>query len=123
VFVFDGDGQLRVVHGNYTDYRYGPGAAAAKTRSAPGEEEKPGAPAKASPKKKNKLSYKEKIELETLERELDELEAKKVALLDKMNDASQPHDVLLEAATAYEDTETRIAEMTERWLELSDKEQ
>jgi ATP-binding cassette subfamily F protein uup len=125
VFVLDGTGVVKDIHGNYTDYRELFEISAkqqakldkAKAEKAEKEEEK----IEVAPVKKSKLSYKEQRELETIEKELEDLEVKKKSIVDLMNDTNQSHDALANAAIDYQKMEAAIDLKTLRWLELQEK--
>ncbi|MEP7168897.1 MAG: ABC-F family ATP-binding cassette domain-containing protein, partial [Bacteroidota bacterium] len=121
VFVFEGEGKIKDIHGNYTDYR---------NESAEGGRQTAVEKAyKVIDKKDNKtiqnankgLSFKEKKELETLEKEMSALEKQKQELITKMSDGNLAHDKLQKCSLLYNDTLKLIDLKTERWMELSDK--
>lgn len=120
VFVFDGDGKIKDIHGNYTEYRSIIEEAPAKK-----SERKPTLPpvvvtAEAPTKKKVKLSFKEQKELETLEQEIALLEKKKEMLLSKMN-SEIPLEEIQKCSLDFQETEKKLDEKSMRWLELSEK--
>ena len=120
VFVLDGTGTVKDIHGNYTDYRsiFEQGG---KQQEIPKQiEEKVVAKQEPPAKKKNKLSFKEQHELDTIEKELAKLEEEKKKLIERMNDTTLSHDELAKAAIDYQKTEEKIDEKTMRWLELQE---
>jgi ATP-binding cassette subfamily F protein uup len=125
VFVLDGTGVVKDIHGNYTDYRELFEISAkqqAKLDKAKAEKaEKEEVKIEVAPVKKSKLSYKEQRELETIEKELEDLEVKKKGIVELMNDTSQSHDALAKAAIDYQKIEETIDLKTLRWLELQEK--
>lgn len=85
LFIFEGEGNVRVYNGNYTDYRVERDEAEdAKKAALKAEKTKSMAAPAPAPAAKNKLSYKEQKEIETLEKEIAELENKKTVLNEKM---------------------------------------
>jgi ATP-binding cassette subfamily F protein uup len=85
LFIFEGEGSVRVYNGNYTDYRVERDEAEdAKKAALKAEKVKSMAAPAPAPAQKNKLSYKEQKEIETLEKEIAELESKKIAINEKM---------------------------------------
>jgi ATP-binding cassette subfamily F protein uup len=118
VFVFDGDGEIKDIHGNYTEYR----SIIEETPSKKAERKPtlPAAVAEAPAKKKVKLSFKEQKELETLEQEIALLEKKKEMLLNKMNTALSV-DEIQKCSLDFQDTEKKLDAKSMRWLELSEK--
>jgi ATP-binding cassette subfamily F protein uup len=85
LFIFEGEGNVRVYNGNYTDYRVERDEAEdAKKAALKAEKTKSMAAPAPAPAAKTKLSYKEQKEIETLEKEIAELENKKAVLNEKM---------------------------------------
>lgn len=118
VFVFDGDGEIKDIHGNYTEYR-----SIIEETPLKKSDRKPTLPsvavAEAPAKKKVKLSFKEQKELEALEQEIALLEKKKEMLLNKMNTAL-PVDEIQKCSIDFQDTEKKLDSKSMRWLELSE---
>jgi ATP-binding cassette subfamily F protein uup len=118
VFVFDGDGEIKDIHGNYTEYR-----SIIEETPLKKSDRKPTLPAatvvEAPAKKKVKLSFKEQKELESLEQEIALLEKKKEMLLNKMNTAL-PVDEIQKCSIDFQDTEKKLDAKSMRWLELSE---
>ena len=85
LFIFEGEGNVRVYNGNYTDYRVERDEAEdAKKAALKAEKTKTMIAPTPAPAAKTKLSYKEQKEIETLEKEIAELENKKAVLNEKM---------------------------------------
>jgi ATP-binding cassette subfamily F protein uup len=118
VFVFDGDGEIKDIHGNYTEYR-----SIIEETPLKKSDRKPTLPAaavvEAPAKKKVKLSFKEQKELEALEQEIALLEKKKEMLLNKMNSVL-PVDEIQKCSLDFQDTEKKLDSKSMRWLELSE---
>ncbi len=119
VFVLEGTGKVKDIHGNYTEYREKledlPNKKKTVAKVEVIEEKKP-EPAK----KKNKLSFKEQHELKEIEKEIELLEKKKKVLMDMMNDGSIPHEKMQKIAADYKAAEATIDEKSIRWLELQE---
>ncbi|MEO5572360.1 MAG: ABC-F family ATP-binding cassette domain-containing protein [Bacteroidia bacterium] len=121
VFVFEGEGRIKDIHGNYTDYR--------NEATANSQQSAVDKAYKQIGKKNNKtdqpakkgLNFKEKKELETLGKELEGLEKQKADLIVKMNNGSLPHDELNKSSVSYNETLKLIDLKTERWMALSEK--
>eukprot|EP01032_Pedospumella_encystans_P003056 gene3056-3601_t len=84
-FVFEGDGNIKVHIGNYTDFRAEKSEALANEGSKAKEikaEPQPVAPKEEAPKRaaKNTLTFKEKFEYENIETEIAKLEQRKTEL-------------------------------------------
>ena len=116
VFVLDGQGGVKDIHGNYTDYRSMFDAIPVikeekKQVIAVKEVQEPVV------KKKNKLSYKEQKELEQLEADIERLEKRKKELVDIMNGGIS-HDEMKRYADEFKFAENMLDEKSMRWLEL-----
>jgi ATP-binding cassette subfamily F protein uup len=119
VFVLGDNGNIRDIHGNYSDYRDSLKDEIREKRERPSErkEAAPVMPAKT----RTGLSYKEKKELEATEKEIGTLEERKKVLEAVMADGSAAHDALLQASGEYGLLLSRLDELTLRWMELSEK--
>ena len=80
-------------------------------------------PVKAASSNSNgqKFSFKEKRELELLEKEMPELQKEKAALEIKMNEGNPGFDELQKAAERIGKIVQLLDEKEMRWLELSEK--
>lgn len=124
VFVLDGNGTVKDIHGNYTEYRNfyeelqsrNP-SSSRKTANTADEQPVPSIEKQATPKRK--LSYKEQKELETLELEIEDLEKRKQELILKMNNGLS-HDELQKASSDFQLVEKNIDAKSIRWLELQE---
>jgi ATP-binding cassette subfamily F protein uup len=139
LFIFEGDGVIRDYPGNYTQFRilekskqnYASLSSDITTKVE--HELKPMAPAAATspvkeividnaPKKvAEKMPYKEKLELEQLNKSMPALEIKKATLTDELNNTTGDYNAItaLSAQLASVTAELEAAEL--RWLELSEK--
>lgn len=121
VFVLDGQGGVKDIHGNYTEYRESfanaPSRREEKKYSTSGKEEMP-APAQA--RKKGKLSFKEQKELEQLELEITRLEQQKKVLVDKMN-TGLSHTELQRCSDEFQQCSAALDECSMRWLDLQSR--
>lgn len=123
LFVFEGDGEIRDFPGNYTQYREWE-----KDRSSKGKEEAR-AEAKAAEKpvavaapatETQKMSFKEKRELELLEKEIAALEAEKKDIDGKLTAGNLPYDQLESLSRRIGEIIQLLDEKGMRWLELSE---
>jgi ATP-binding cassette subfamily F protein uup len=124
LFAFEGDGVIRDFPGNYSQYRKAlEMEQSGKGQAAGGKEEKNETSNKqtATGKLTNKLSFKDKHEFETIEKELPKLQQEKVILEEKMNAGSLPYEELQKAANRIGELSQLIDEREMRWLELSEK--
>lgn len=115
LFVFEGGGVIRDFPGNYSDYRISPGAV--KTEVKGEKKEKSGAPKKENTQK---LSYKERLEFEQLEKEISKLEKSKSDLQNTLNLESE-YQKLEEISMEIKRLSEDLEEKEMRWLELSER--
>ncbi len=123
LFVFQGQGKIKDLVGNYTEYR--------KELQNIQKDEKIiikdlpteiviDTPKKTEKSEKRKLSYKEKSEFDLLEKELHNLENKKIELTLILSDSSKSNQEIMNAGIELSDIVSLIDLKTERWLELSE---
>ncbi|MCK6542316.1 ABC-F family ATP-binding cassette domain-containing protein [bacterium] len=114
IFVFEGEGVIRDFIGNYGEYR---------------EAERVKETVKDTPvektnikdtNKKTKLSYKEKIEFENLEKEIAALEKEKNELENKLNNGSADYIELQKWSERLSVISQTLDEKSMRWLELAE---
>ncbi len=117
LFVFKGEGEIKIFNGNYTDYRE-----QAKEITDP-VVEKPASDKteKVKTEKKQKLTFNEQREFDTLEGEIEKLEGEKSKLIEQLNSGSGDHTELSEWSQQIEKVTTSIEEKEMRWLELSER--
>ena len=116
LFVFSMGKPVGDFVGNYTDYR----ESLEQETQAPRESNKPKAErVKTAPRK---MSFKEKRELEEIERELETLEGKKDSLTRQLNSGEGDHQDLAQWGTELQIVEKEIDAKEMRWLELSELE-
>ena len=134
LFIFEGDGVIRDYPGNYTQFRIlekskqsyvsvSSDISSSKVNDASLNEKVNKSEQLAIEKKAvDKLSYKEKLELENLNKNMPILEAKKSELTNKLNDPALNYEEII----SYSETLAKINEELEnaelRWLALSEKE-
>ncbi|GAB3490613.1 ABC-F family ATP-binding cassette domain-containing protein [Spirosoma knui] len=132
VFVLEGEGKVRDYPGNYTDYREWRDAqparkteiASAKPGSTKNQTTTASVSQAASPTNnangaKKKLSFKELREYETLEKEIESLEQRKLDVVGLLNGGGH-HEQLTEWAREIEQIDQAIAQKSDRWLELAE---
>ena len=134
IFAFEEDGHLWQSDGGYEEYRehlLQAGKEAARTKDFRGEEgrasgenlpglrEKDGAAAGRT-QHKAKLSYKDQREYDTIEEEIDRLQARSDALAQKIPEAATDYEKLRKLTEEKEQLDARIEERMERYLELQD---
>lgn len=117
LFVFEGDGEVRDFPGNYSQYReWEKDQEKIKVLPEVIEEKEPEKPEA----KGRKMSFKEKRELELLEKEIEKLENEKKQLDAQLADGSLPYDQLEGASRRIGEVIQLLDEKGMRWLELSE---
>ena len=133
LFIFEGNGVIRDYPGNYTQFRilekskqsYASVSSDISTAKehAPKELEQVAAPTTVVVEKKvaEKMSYKEKLELEQLNKNMPLMETEKAAITEKLNNPNLNYEeiIALSESLAKLNQALEIAEL--RWLELSEK--
>jgi len=119
MFVFDGKGNIRDFPGNYTQFRIQEEKKKKAQQSS--IKAKANAPVVVEKKESNKITYAERIEIEKLEKELENLELQKDELTEALNNAGSDHEKLSTLGKSMKETIHLIDEKTERWMELSEK--
>ena len=115
LFVFEGEGKVKDINGNYTAYRLSKKKERAAQRNIQEKQNK------SKPiKTKTKLSYKEKVEFEKITNELEQLEAKKIELTEEMNSGLSDSNRIVELSSELANIAKDIDDKENRWLELSE---
>lgn len=123
-FYFEGEGQIKDVLGNYTAYRK-------YLKQADADQKKANKVAKdklesnaihvvEEPKEKKKLSYKEKIEFETLEKDMETLGAENTEIAEKMNSGITDTEEIKKLSMRMSEIANLLETKENRWLELSE---
>ncbi len=120
VLAFEGEGKVKDFVGNFSEYRESQKSEDRSQKSdisTPQSEPKPTTNNQISAKKK--LSFKEQRELETIEKEMPELEAKRTKILEKLNNESDYEQIAILSAE-LESISEKLEEHELRWLELQE---
>ena len=121
IFVFHGQGNVQDFPGNYTQYRletaYPKPLPEGKGLQCEKQEAKS---TKIKTEQKRRLSFKEKRELEDLEKLLPELEAEKAQLETLLSGGATAPDAIAQASKRYQEVQDSLDEAELRWLELSE---
>ena len=132
LFVFHGTGEVQDFPGNYTQYRLeaksdgykNTTTSSSKSNNLRGNQ-LPSATMenkKTKTEQKRRLSFKEKRELEDLEKLLPELEAEKNQLEALLSGGATEADEIAKASVRYKEVQEKLDEVEMRWLELSEVE-
>ncbi|TLF45789.1 ABC-F family ATP-binding cassette domain-containing protein [Maribacter aurantiacus] len=119
LFVFKGEGVIEDFPGNYSDYRTYEDSKVIEQR----EQKEKSEPVKNTWKEpeKYKLSYLEQKEYKNLEKEIKQLEAKKLEIQDKFTDTSLSGEEIEALSIELGELSDTIDQKTERWFELADQ--
>ena len=123
LFVFEGEGVIKDIVGNYTDFR--------KKQIQDKRDEKNGISQvkiekvvvekpKVKEELKRKLNFKEKAEFESLEKNLEKLELDKATILAKISSEGVSNQDVYELGVKLGEIVSEIEEKTNRWIELSE---
>jgi ATP-binding cassette subfamily F protein uup len=118
LFVFEGEGAIKDILGNYTVYRQLEKNAVKNPEPVPVKqvEEK----MEVEVKEKRKLSFKEKEEFNRLESEMEQLEQEKQRLTDEMSSASATNEDLIRIGNRMAEVVSQLETMSDRWLALAE---
>ncbi len=120
VFVFQGEGKIKDFPGNYTQYIEWSEKQAKSAKQVKSPVEKKESDTK--PENTRKLTYSERLELEELEKVIEELNAKKIEIENKLNASGGSPEEIMELSNEIGTLMSEIEEKEMRWLELSEKE-
>lgn len=121
LFVFHGNGDVQDFPGNYTQYRLeakGISTNLEDARKTGYNLEVKGT--KTKTEQKRRLSFKEKRELEELDKLIPQLEAEKVQLEAMLSGCATLPDEIAKASQRYQEVQEALDEAEMRWLELSE---
>ena len=122
LFVFEGDGEIKDILGNYTDYRKNQKLEAREIKNNPPKEivvkEVPKVTVK--PIEKRKLSFKEKQEYENLPTDIEQLESEKERLTNELSDGTRNNQQIMELGNQLAKVVSDLEQKSDRWLELAE---
>ncbi len=132
LFIFEGDGVIRDYPGNYTQFRilekskqsYASVSSDITTHAVPVKEVAAKAATEKKPMEKvvaEKMTYKEKLELDTLTKSMPDLEKKKAALLEQLNATNLDYNLITSISEELSNINQALELAEIRWLELSEK--
>ena len=114
LFIFEGEGNITIYSGNYTDYRLEQEEAKTKTKNPL----KPAQLISESDQNSKKLSYKEEVELSVIEKEIVDEEHKIKELTQELNKEQLDHNQLSKISKEIENINKTIERKTSRWMQL-----
>ncbi|HCR76396.1 MAG TPA: ABC transporter [Chryseobacterium sp.] len=122
ILAFEGEGKIRDFTGNFSEYREAKSKedALEKSVSVKSEPVKETVPAANNTNtKKKRLSFKEQRELETIEKEMPELEEKRAKILDQLNNEAG-YEKISKLSADLESISETLENHEMRWLELQE---
>ncbi len=125
LFVFEGEGKILDIVGNYTDYRKvqtnkPKEEKSSNTKTIISKEDQKFLKPTILSNEKRKLTFKEKEELASLEKSLVDLESVKLELSNKLSDSEKSNQELYETGMELGKLVEELDRQTNRWLELSE---
>lgn len=121
VLAFEGDGKIKDFVGNFSEYREwkkteigSPKPDTSTPLSVTNQQ-----PTNNNQQPKKKLSFKEQRELETIEKEMPELEKKRAEILEKLNNEAD-YEKIATLSAELEKASEKLEEYEMRWLELQE---
>ena len=125
LFVFEGEGKIKDFIGNYNDYRFKVKEVTTAQKTIAKNEKSvvksfDSTKEDKNSKSKTKFSYKEKLEFEQLEKDLELLEVKKEELGKLLNETIADHEELMKITKEFGKVTQELDTKTDRWLELSE---
>jgi ATP-binding cassette subfamily F protein uup len=124
LFVFQGGGRIKDFPGNYSQYREWSDEQKRKeqlVRKIAARAEEPTVQPQAN-KSRVGLTFREKRELDMLEKEIGKLEATKEEIETSLSSGTLSSEELVTSAERYRELLDEISSKSDRWLELSEKE-
>ena len=126
LFVFEGEGEIKDILGNYTVFRkqkqidYRTAKKNANNEPTASIIESPLEVNTEVVKDNRKLSFKEKMEFEQIEKEMESLEEEKENLTIILSSVDSSNDDLMESGKRLSKVVSELESKTDRWLELSE---
>lgn len=124
VLAFEGNGKIRDFVGNFSEYREARSREEALEKNAvvkpePAKEIVSSTESSQSSNSKRKLTFKEQRELETIEKEMPELEEQRAKILDKLNNEAD-YEKIATLSSELETVSEKLENHEMRWLELQE---
>jgi ATP-binding cassette subfamily F protein uup len=118
LFIMEGNGEVTIYNGNYSEYRLSLDAAKEKPDVKKKETQTP----TPTPVAQKKLSYKEQKELEDLEARIPQIETEVGKLTQSLLEIDSSNYIEIQTVTkSIESLNAEMDSVMERWLELSEK--
>jgi ATP-binding cassette subfamily F protein uup len=124
ILAFEGEGKIRDFIGNFSEYREAKSREDALEKNAVSKPE-PVKEIVAVPEiqqpasQKRKMSFKEQRELETIEKEMPELEQQRAKIMDQLNNETD-YEKVSQLSAELETISEKLENYEMRWLELQE---
>lgn len=118
LFIFDGDGNIRIYNGNYADYKIEQEQFIREKKDKI-KTENPKIPIVSKTAEKKKLSYKEQLEYASLEKEITAIEKSITEKTEEINSISK-HEEITVIALEIKKLQNDLDSKSDRWLELAE---
>lgn len=124
VLAFEGNGKIRDFVGTFSEYREAKSREDAMEKNTASKPE-PVKEIVAAPEvsqasvKKRKMTFKEQRELETIEKEMPELEQQRAKIMDQLNNETE-YEKVAQLSAELETVSEKLEEYEMRWLELQE---
>lgn len=124
VLAFEGDGKIRDFVGNFSEYREAKSREDAlgkntAVKAEPAKEKISATETPSSSTSKRKLTFKEQRELETIEKEMPELEKQRAKILDQLNNEAD-YEKIAKLSSELEMVSGKLEDHEMRWLEIQE---
>ena len=121
LFIFDGSGSVTIYNGNYADFKFEQEQKLKeeKLKEKKSKENLNSIPTNSTEQQKKKLSYKEQLEYEKLEEEIEKIEIQIKTKTEELNTITD-HHLLSDLAKEIELLQQQLDHKSERWLELAE---
>ncbi|CAN5616810.1 ABC-F family ATP-binding cassette domain-containing protein [soil metagenome] len=119
LLIFQGDGNVQDFNGNYLDWRLAKQLEELKAREERDKKKQVKQEEKNKPLIK-KFTFKEKLELENIEKEIVALEHEKKELEGTLSEGSGTHEEIFKWSLRYKEVESLLEAKSMRWMELSE---
>jgi len=122
IFLFKGDGEIKDFYGNYTEYQLTrkKEVKQEKAKETERKQKEKKSNSKKEVKIKTKLTYKENLEHQQLEKDIASLEDEKKELETKLNSGTLEYEELQKISIRVTNIIELIDEKTLRWMELEE---
>ena len=120
LFVFESEGEIADVIGNYTTYRKKQKIKIKNAKPGNSSLEKKANNVSEPSRIKTKLSFKEKVEFDSLEKDIEQLELAKIRYTNQLSNGDLDGDKLFKIGNKLAEVVEAIELKTNRWLELSE---